>query len=305
MLGVKFLGKNLKSPLILASGVLGSNIEVIKKVASSVGAVTLKSIGPKERSGHPNPSVLALKHGLINAVGLPSPGYSQMVNELEELKSRDFALNISVYGSKMEDYVNIVRKVVEFVPDFIELNVSCPNKEDGMAFGLSPELCFELVKKVKAVSCNVPIIAKLTPQANNIATVAKACEDAGADAIAAINTVGPGMVINIEAKMPVLAFKKGGLSGPCIKPIAVRCVYDIYREVNIPIIGIGGITTGRDVIEMMMAGASAVGIGSAVHYHGIEVFMKIENEVEEWLRVNGYSSVKEIVGAANSKGGSR
>ncbi len=166
-----------------------------------------------------------------------------------------------------------------------------------MIFGVSEDACSEVVSAVKAV-IDVPLIVKLTPQAPDIGGVAKACEDAGADAICAINTVGPGMVIDIESRTPVLAFKKGGLSGPMVKPIAVRCVYDIYERVNIPIIGLGGISCGEDAIEMIMAGASLVGIGSAVKYRGINVFQYVNDEMNQWLGHHG-TSIDQIIGAAH------
>jgi dihydroorotate dehydrogenase (NAD+) catalytic subunit len=157
-----------------------------------------------------------------------------------------------------------------------------------------------VVAAVKQVT-SVPLIAKLTPQAPDIAAIAKACVKGGADAICAINTVGPGMVIDIESQMPVLAFKKGGLSGPMIKPIAVRCVYDIYQAVDVPIIGLGGVTTGEDAIEMVMAGASLIGIGSAVKYRGISVFSAVYSEMTAWLD-NHHTTLDEIKGAAHRTG---
>ncbi|RLC05830.1 MAG: dihydroorotate dehydrogenase, partial [Deltaproteobacteria bacterium] len=161
----------------------------------------------------------------------------------------------------------------------------------------NPQSSHDVVAAVKKV-INVPLIVKLTPQALNIGDIAKACEDAGADAICAINTLGPGMVIDIEAKMPVLSFKKGGLSGPMIKPVAIRCVFDIYKAVDIPIIGLGGITTGEDAIEMIMAGASLVGIGSAVRYRGIDVFQTVSDEMEAWF-LDHHCSLDDIKGAAH------
>jgi dihydroorotate dehydrogenase (NAD+) catalytic subunit len=194
--------------------------------------------------------------------------------------------------------------VAEFVsskkPDFIEINISCPNSEQhGMIFGVDPESARAVTAAVKRV-IDVPLIAKLTPQAPDIGDVARACEDAGADAVCAINTAGPGMVIDIESQMPVLAFKKGGLSGPMIKPIAVRCVFDIYRAVKIPIIGLGGISTGADALEMIMAGASLVGMGSAVLYRGMDVFQKVTDEMNDWLLARNLS-LEDIKGAAHKE----
>ena len=183
-------------------------------------------------------------------------------------------------------------------PDFIEINISCPNLEKhGMIFGVDRKLAFEVVSSVKQV-IDIPLITKLSPQALDIADIAKSCEDAGADAICAINTLGPGMLIDIESQTPVLAFKKGGLSGPMIKPIAVRCVFDIYKAVKIPIIGLGGINTGEDAIEMIMAGASLIGIGSAVTWRGIKVFDKVDKEIKAWLKAHD-KRIEDILGAAH------
>ncbi|MBC2703708.1 dihydroorotate dehydrogenase [Desulfobacula sp.] len=299
---IQFLGKTLKNPMVLASGILGNSRDILERVhENGCGLVTMKSIGPEPRDGHKNPTVIDLGHGMINAVGLPSPGYLNMENEWEDLEKREFPLIASVYGGSVKEY----RMVAEFVssknPDFIEINISCPNSEKhGMIFGINPQSSHDVVSAVKKV-INVPLIVKLTPQAPDIGDVARACEDAGADAICAINTVGPGMVIDIESKMPVLAFKKGGLSGPMIKPVAVRCVFDIYKAVKIPIIGLGGITTGEDAIEMIMAGASLAGIGSAVRYRGIDVFQKVTREMEAWLSDHHYSH-EDIIGAAHKEG---
>jgi len=302
MMTTQFLGKTLNNPTVLASGVLGNSRDILERVhEQGCGLVTMKSIGPEPRDGHNNPTVIDLGHGMINAVGLPTPGYLNMENEWNELENRNFPLIASIYGGSVDEY----RMVAEFVssrkPDFIEINISCPNSEKhGMIFGVSSKSSHDVVSAVKKV-IDVPLIVKLTPQAVDIGGIAKACEDAGADAICAINTLGPGMVIDIESRMPVLAFKKGGLSGPMIKPVAIRCVFDIYNAVKIPIIGLGGITTGEDAIEMIMAGASLVGIGSAVRYKGINVFQEVSNTVESWLGDHNCTH-EDIIGAAHEKG---
>jgi len=285
--------------MVLASGVLGNSHDILERVhENGCGLVTMKSIGPEPRDGHKNPTVIDLGHGIINAVGLPSPGYLNMENEWNDLEKRDFPLIASIYGGSVREYQMVAEFVSSKKPDFIEINISCPNSEKhGMIFGVNPKSSHDVVSAVKNV-IKVPLIAKLSPQALDIGEIAMACEDAGADAICAINTVGPGMVIDIESQMPVLAFKKGGLSGPMIKPVAVRCVFDIYKAVKIPIIGLGGITTGKDAIEIIMAGASLVGIGSAVMCRGIDVFKKITTEMEAWLRDHDLC-MEEIIGAAH------
>ncbi len=300
-MSIRFLHRILKNPTVLASGILGNSKDILARVyESGCGLVTLKSIGPEPRDGHKNPTVIDLGCGLINAVGLPSPGYLNMENEWAELENRNFPIIASIYGGSVDEYQRVAEYVSSKKPDFIEINISCPNSEQhGMIFGINRDSSRDVVSAVKAV-ISVPLIVKLTPQAPDIADIAKTCEDAGADAICAINTVGPGMVIDIESGRPILAFKKGGLSGPMIKPIAVRCVFDIYKAVSIPIIGLGGIMTGEDAVEMMMAGASLVGIGTAVRYRGIEVFQKITDEMDVWL--SGHNlNLADIRGAAHKE----
>jgi dihydroorotate dehydrogenase (NAD+) catalytic subunit len=300
-MAVQFLGKTLNNPMVLASGVLGNSRDILERVhENGCGLVTMKSIGPEPRDGHKNPTVIDLGSGMINAVGLPTPGYLNMDNEWESLEKREFPIIASIYGGSVEEFQKVARFVSLKKPDFIEINISCPNSEKhGMIFGVNPESSRDVVLAVKKV-INVPLIAKLTPQALDIGEIAKACEDAGADAVCAINTLGPGMVIDIESHMPILAFKKGGLSGPMIKPVAVRCVFDIFNAVNIPIIGLGGVTTGEDAIEMIMAGASLVGIGSAVRQRGIDVFAKVAKEMNSWLSDHNLS-MEDIKGAAHKK----
>ena len=294
-----FLGKTLQTPIVLASGVLGNNKAILERVwENGCGLPTMKSIGPAPREGHRNPTVIDLGNGMINAVGLPSPGYLNMEEEWQELSGRNFPINASIYGGSVDEFVRVAQFVSAKGPDFIELNISCPNSDQhGMIFGVNAQSSHDVVAAVKKV-IHVPLIAKLTPAAPDIAGIAKACEDAGADAICAINTAGPGMVIDIESRSPVLAFKKGGLSGPMIKPIAVRCVYDIFKAVSIPIIGLGGISTGKDAIEIIMAGATLVGIGTAVRYRGITVFEKVNNEICDWLAAHD-TTMEEIRGAAH------
>ena len=294
-----FLGKSLHTPLVLASGVLGNNKAILERVwENGCGLPTMKSIGPAPREGHKNPTVIDLGNGMINAVGLPSPGYLNMEEEWQELSDRAFPVNASIYGGSVDEFVRVAEFVSAQGPDFIELNISCPNSDKhGMLFGVNAQSSHDVVAAVKKV-IDVPLIAKLTPAAPDIAGIAKACEDAGADAICAINTAGPGMIIDIESRCPVLAFKTGGLSGPMIKPIAVRCVYDIFRSVSIPIIGLGGISTGKDAIEIIMAGAALVGIGTAVRYRGINVFDKVNKEINDWLTAHD-TTMEEIRGAAH------
>ena len=298
-LSTSIAGVKLKNPTILSSGILGTSPELIKRAfENNAGAATIKSIGPEPREGNNNPSVVDFGHGLLNAVGLPSPGYKNMDMEFNELSKIKDVVIWSIYGNIIEDFMKITKHILKYNPKMIELNISCPNKENGMLFSQDSDCAADVTKAVKNAAGDVVIIPKLSPNVADIAEIAYACEKAGADAINAINTV-QGMVINIDAKKPVLHYKKGGISGPAIRPVAVRCVYDIYEKASIPIIGTGGIMNGRDAVEMIQAGASAVGIGSAVYYHGIGVFGSIVNEIKEWMQENNYNSIKELVGIAH------
>lgn len=291
-------GIRLKNPTILASGFLGISPENMKRVQNcGAGAITAKTIGFAERPGHNNPSILGWDCGVINAVGLSGEGLENV--EWKGLGKIRVPLIISVFDETVSGFGKIVKEVAKHKPAAIELNLSCPNKGKGMLFSLDKKLAYRVVRKAKENAGRAKIFAKLTPQAPDIAEVAKACEKAGADAITAINTLGPGMLIDIEARKKVLAFGRGGLSGPAIKPVAVRCVYDIYENVKIPVIGVGGVTSGRDAIEMIMAGATAVGIGTAIYYRGIDVFEKISMEMQGWMKKNKIKSLSEIRGAAH------
>ncbi len=291
----------MKNPLVLASGILGTNAALLKRVSDEgAGAVTMKSIGPKEKEGHPNPCILAWEHGLINAVGLPSPGYQKQESEWAELKGRNFPLIASIYGSSIEEFEEVAEAVAKQKPDLIEVNISCPNtKKEGMVFGVDSETSGQVTAAVKKKAGSVPVMPKLTPQALDIAGIARSCEKAGADAICAVNTLGPGMLIDAEARKPVLANKFGGISGPAIKPIALRCVYQVSQAVKAPVLGMGGVCSGRDAVEMVMAGATAVGIGSAAYYHGFGVFRKVAEEIKQWMRENSVKDIREIRGAAH------
>ncbi len=297
------LGKlKLENPLILASGILGSDDSMLKRVAQcSIGAVTMKSIGPKERFGNPNPSVVEWEHGFINAVGLPSPGIDNAKDELEQLARMQKAGKpwiASCYASSAAEFAAVAKKLAAYMPAMLEIDISCPHYEYGRSFAADGKLAGEVVKAVKKAIGSIPLSVKLSPNVTDIAGIGKAAEQAGADVLNAINTL-KGMVIDIDARRPVLANRHGGISGPALKPVAVRCVYDLYENVKIPIIGTGGVTTGRDAIEMLMAGASAVGVGTAVWYRGIEAFDLICKEMEDWMKENNVSSVKELVGVGH------
>ena len=300
MLTTDIAGVRLKNPTILAAGLLGTSAAILKRVASSgAGAITTKSIGPVPREGNPNPTVLCWGEGLINAVGLPSPGYKNMGREWEELKSIDVPVIASFYAGSIDEFVEVCEAIVPHKPAMLDVNIGCPNtKSHGAVFGKDPKTAGKLVSKIKEAAGSIPVMPKLPPSDNFIA-VAKACEDAGADAIAAFNTWGPGMVIDINVRKPVMGFKTGGISGPAIRPMMVKGIYDLYEAVDVPIVAVGGIMYGIDVLEAMMAGATAVEIGSGIHYRGIDVFAKACSEAESWLKENNLKSIGEVIGGAH------
>lgn len=301
MLKVTFCGIKTKNPLVLASGILGVDDSILKRVSEFAGAVTTKSIGAKPKDGHNNPTVFDFGAGLINAVGLPSPGVEFAKEEFGDFRKINVPVIVSVYANSIKEYAYAAEKVLELHPSMIELNISCPNlKKNWTMFGADPISAGEVVAAVKDKVKKIPIMPKLTPNCSNIVDIGIACQDAGADALCAINTVGPGMAIDVYAKKPILHHKKGGVSGPAIKPIAVRCVYDLYDTVDIPILGVGGVMNGLDAAEMMMAGASLVGLGSAVYYYGIDAFKKISNELFEFLKENNYKNAGDLVGKAHN-----
>ncbi|HUS60120.1 MAG TPA: dihydroorotate dehydrogenase [Nevskiaceae bacterium] len=301
-LSTKICGKVFKNPLVLASGILGTEAELLARVAKSgAGAVTTKSCGLLPREGHENPTVLAWEDGLINAVGLTHPGVEQEVEEIKKLRRLlgETKIIASFFGGTVKEFVQAAKKLASAEPDFLELNISCPNTESefGQPFGVSVKDTFTVTRAVKK-SVRIPIIVKLSPNVTDIKLIAKAAEDGGADVISAINTL-IGMVIDVESGKPILTNKRGGISGPAIRPIAVRCVYDVVSSVKVPVIGIGGVTSGYDAIQMMMAGAKAVGIGSAVYYRGLKVFKKINEEIKEFMKKHNYQSITDFCGISH------
>jgi len=299
-------GVELPNPLVLASGILGTEAELLARVArAGAGAVTAKSCSLRPRAGHPNPTVLAWEHGLINAVGLANPGVEAEVEELRHARSLlsplGSALIASIFADTVENYAQVAARIVEAGPDLLEINISCPNVHDefGTPFSADAGAAAEVTRAVKeTVAGRLPVLVKLSPNVSDIAAIARAVAAAGADGITAINTL-TGMVIDVHARRPVLANRSGGLSGPAIRPLAVRCVYEIYRAVDLPIIGTGGVVSGRDAVEMIMAGASAVGIGSAVYHEGPEVFGRVSDELAALMDELGYRDPAEMRGAAH------
>ena len=296
-------GVKLQSPTIVASGILGiSASSAWLAVSNGAGAVTMKSCGLEPRHGHPCPTILPFEAGLLNAVGLSNPGAAAMNDEIREFKDRcDAGIIASIFGSTVEEFEAVAAIAAQSNPHLIEVNVSCPNVESefGSPFGLDLESTCQITQRVKAAAGNIPVAVKLSPQAHHIGDFAKACEDHGADAINAINTVGPGMFIDINVRKPILSNRVGGLSGKAILPIAIRCVWDIYKRVSIPIIGTGGVSCAEGALQMILAGATAVGIGTGVYDRGIGVFDEVNQGLENYLQAHGLESINQIRGAAH------
>jgi dihydroorotate dehydrogenase (NAD+) catalytic subunit len=292
-------GLKLANPTMLAAGILGMSGPSLRRAAEAgAGAVITKSMGLKPRIGYANPTLVQVNCGILNALGLPNPSIHHFVEEIDEAKKGGAPIIISVYGFSSEDFGEAARVAAEAGADALELNVSCPHVErTGSEIGQSPQLVADVVEEVKKAVDKL-VFVKLTPNVVDIAEIAEAAVKAGADAITAINTVRA-MAIDVETTRPILANKVGGLSGPAIKPIALRCVYEIYREVKVPLIGCGGVTTWQDAVEFMLAGASAVQIGTAIAFEGLGVFKSIVEGINAYLEKMNFGSVKEIVGLAH------
>ena len=298
-LATELAGLKLANPTMLASGILGyTGLSLKTVIEAGAGAVVTKSMGLEPRTGYANPTVVQTDCGLLNAMGLPNPGISHFKQEMKQLKDSGAPTIVSIYGYSSEEFAKVAETAAAMGADAVELNVSCPHvKKAGAEIGCDPVLLTEIVKAVKK-AVSVPVFVKLTPNVTNIAEIAKAAEEAGADAITAINTV-KAMSIETETGRPLLANKFGGLSGPAIKPIAVRCVYDVYRSVDVPVIGCGGVSSWQDAIEFMLAGASAVQIGTAIAFKGPEVFSSVAKGIDDYVKRKGFKNVKEIVGQAH------
>ena len=303
-LSVTLCGIRLPNPTVLASGVLGLTCEVMVRVAEAgAGAVTTKSVSLAPRDGYPNPVILDWGPGLINAVGLSNPGVEVMVEEIRAARERLAPLGVpviaSIFADTIYDFGTLARYISEAEPDLIEVNISCPNLDDEYLrmFAADPYVSAQVTRRVKQ-NTDIPVLVKLSPNVTDIVAIARAVVEAGADGITAVNSLGPGLVLDIETRRPILSHGTGGVSGPPLRPIAVRCVRDVCRAVDVPVVGVGGVTTGRDVVEMLLVGATAVGIGSGVHYRGMEVFRRACQELAEYMERHGYESVEALRGKA-------
>ena len=293
---VNIAGVIWKNPVTVASGTFGSGAEYSELVdLNELGAVTTKGVANVPWPGKPTPRIAETYGGMINAVGLQNPGIDLFAKrDIPFLKQYDTRIIVNVCGKSEADYVEVVERLAEEPVDMLEINVSCPNvKEGGIAFGQNPEALYGITKAVKAVA-KQPIIMKLSPNVTDITEMARAAEAAGADALSLINTI-TGMKIDIHRRTFAVANKTGGLSGPAIKPVAVRMVYQVAHAVQIPIIGMGGICTGEDAIEFIMAGATAVSVGTAT-FHDPMASLKVVQGIRDYMERYGVEDVNELRG---------
>ncbi len=293
---VNIAGVEWKNPVTTASGTFGFGFEYGEYFdLSKLGAVCLKALSKVKRDGNPSPRIAETPMGILNSVGLQNPGAEYFIqNYLPELRRYDTKLIANLCGSSIEDYVEVAEVLGDNV-DMFELNISCPNvKVGGMAFGTDPKMTEEITRRVKEVS-KVPLIVKLSPNVTDICEIAKAAEAGGADALSLINTL-LGMRIDIRTKRPILKNNMGGLSGPAVLPVAVRMVYQVHNAVSLPIIGMGGVSTGEDAVELMLAGASAVAVGTA-GFVDPYAWVKVADGIEKYLDENNIKDVNDIVGA--------
>ncbi|MBQ3068950.1 MAG: dihydroorotate dehydrogenase [Clostridia bacterium] len=294
---VSIAGVEMKNPIITASGAFGYGMEYNEMYPiEKLGGISCKGTTLHERQGNPGPRIAETPAGMLNSVGLQNPGSEAFVNTyLPWLRQRDITVIANIAGHSLDEYREVARRVSDANVDLVELNISCPNvKEGGMSFGTSCESVETVVSEVRKV-CNRPLIVKLTPNVTDIGAIAQAAEAAGADAVSLINTI-TGMRIDIRTRRPILKNNIGGLSGPAVFPVAVRMVREVYKKVNIPIIGMGGVSTWEDAAEMMMAGAAAIQVGAAL-FRDPYAPIKIIEGLEAFASEQGLSSVTELTGS--------
>jgi len=289
----------LRNPTMNAAGVLGISAPLLRRVyEGGAGAVVTKSLGGARRMGHSNPTLVSVEGGALNAMGLPNPGAEYFVETIGELKGEGVPVVASFFGGSVEEFREVAIVLSEAGVDALEVNVSCPNvaEELGM-LGADPVNTEKVTEAVKEVARS-PVIVKLSPNVTDICEIARAAERGGADAITAVNTL-KGLAVDADLRRPILTNVTGGLSGPALKPVALRCVWEIYESVEVPIIGCGGISSWRDAVEYLLSGATAVQIGTAAMDGGFEVYGEIAEGIRGYLAENGFKGVKEIVGLAH------
>ncbi|MBM3291210.1 dihydroorotate dehydrogenase [Candidatus Bathyarchaeota archaeon] len=298
-LAVDLAGLKLRSPIMNASGVLGISIPLLKRVYNSgTGAVITKSIGPLSRPGHPNPTMVHVEGGVLNSMGLPNPGVDYFSIEVKELSDAGVPVIASFFASTIDEFTDSSIKLERAGARALELNLSCPNVsgESGMC-ATDPYTTEKVTAAVKSVT-KLPLFVKLSPNVTDIIPIAKAAEFGGADAITVTNTL-KGMAIDIDFKKPILSNVTGGLSGPALKPVALRYVWEIYEAVKIPIIGCGGINNWRDAVEYLLAGSTALEVGTAIMTHGFEIFNEINEGISQYMVENKFNDLKEMIGLAH------
>ena len=289
----------MPNPTMLASGIMGETAGSLIRVAQAgAGALVTKSIGLEPRKGYANPTLVELEDGYINAMGLPGPGMEAFSMELAAASAVKVPIIGSVFAATPDDFASLARRMQEAGASAVELNLSCPHAQGyGMEVGVDPDAVRRIVTATKD-ACTVPIFAKLTPNTHRLIEVGRAVEQGGGDAVVAINTL-KAMRISVETRRPVLSNRSGGLSGPAVRAVGVRCVYDLHSALSIPIIGAGGVEDWRSAAEYIMAGASSVQIGSGIGRRGLAVFGEVCAGLESFMSDQGFTTIKSMVGAAH------
>ena len=296
-MSVEIAGVKLKNPVMTASGTFGSGAEFMDYIdLSLLGGLTTKGVSDVPWKGNQTPRVAETASGMLNAIGLQNPGVDVFIKrDLEKLKGIDTVVMANVCGHTTEEYVEVVKRLADNeVVKLLEINISCPNvKAGGITFGTNPDAAFEVTKAIKRYA-KQPVIMKLTPNVTDITELARACEAGGADGLSLINTL-TGMKIDIHKRKFALANKTGGLSGPAVKPVAIRMVYQVSKAVKLPIIGMGGIMTGEDAVEFLMAGATAVSVGTA-NFNNPAASVEVVKGIEEYMARYEIADINEIIG---------
>jgi dihydroorotate dehydrogenase (NAD+) catalytic subunit len=287
---------SLKNPILVASGTFGYGREYAPFLdLNTLGGIVVKGISLKEMTGNPPPRLVEVPCGLINAIGLENVGIERFLMEkLPFLKTLDTKIIVNIFGNSIDEYALLATKLDKSGVDALELNISCPNIEDGLIFGTDKRLASEVTKAV----CNatdLPVIVKLTPQVTDVVAIAEKVMDAGADGVSLINTF-PAMAVNANTRRPKLSNITGGLSGPCLKPISLKMVWDIARTLNAPVIGIGGICTAEDALEYLIVGARAVQIGTA-NFINPKVSLEVLEGIEAYLKTHGFEDINDVIGS--------
>ena len=298
-LEVNFAGITFKNPVTTASGTFGSGMEYSEFVnLEKLGAVTTKGVANVPWAGNPTPRIAETKSGMLNAIGLQNPGIETFIKrDLAFLHEKNARIIVNVCGHSEEEYLAVVERLASEDVDMLEINISCPNvKAGGITFGQDPKCAEDITKKVKAIA-KQPVIMKLSPNVTSIAEMAKAVEAGGADGVSLINTL-TGMKIDVARKTVALANKTGGMSGPCVKPVAVRMVYEVANAVNIPILGMGGIRNTEDALEFLMAGATMVAVGTANFFNPYAT-SEIIDGLEKYVKEEKLSGIQDIIGIVN------